>query len=150
MIDHSKKAAEFFLGGFNCAQSVAMAFADVVGMEEKTLARLASGFGGGMGRLREVCGAFSGMVMVFGWLYGYDDPKADEEKGRLYADLQTIAAEFKKEEGTIICRELLDNPPSDPKPSVRTAAYYAERPCVRFVALAACLLDEYIAAHPLA
>ena len=79
-MDHSEKAAELFLSGYNCAQSVAVAFCDVTGQNQSLTARLASPFGGGMGRMREVCGAVSGMFMVLGVLYGYDDPCEKEGK----------------------------------------------------------------------
>ena len=145
----SERAVQAFLDGYNCAQAVAVAFADLMGMEEKQVARLASPFGGGMGRMREVCGAVSGMLLVLGHLYGYDDPKADAEKMRLYQDVQNLAAAFREDYGTILCRELLENPPSDPKPTARTAAFYQDRPCARFVATAAELAERYIEEHPL-
>ena len=147
-MDRGMKAAEFFLGGYNCAQAVAMAFADVTGLDEKTSARMVSGFGGGMGRLREVCGAVSGMFFVLSTLYGYDSPD-DKVKKQLYTDVQKLAAEFKEENGSIICREILKNPPSDPNPSARTAEYYALRPCARMVYTAASLMEKYMEAHPL-
>ena len=148
-MDHGIKAAELFLEGYNCAQAVAVAFCDVTGLEEKATARMVSGFGGGMGRLREVCGAVSGMFFVLSYLYGYDDPKADEEKKQLYTDVQGLATKFQQQCSSILCRDLLDNPPSDPNPSPRTAQYYKERPCARFVMTAAELMDAFIAAHPL-
>ena len=148
-MDHGIKAAELFLEGYNCAQAVAVAFCDVTGLEEKTAARMVSGFGGGMGRLREVCGAVSGMFFVLSYLYGYDDPKADEEKKQLYTDVQSLAAKFQQQCSSILCRDLLDNPPSDPNPSPRTAQYYKDRPCARFVMTAAELMDAFIAAHTL-
>ena len=148
-MDYGIKAAELFLRGYNCAQAVAVAFCDVTGLEEKTAARMVSGFGGGMGRLREVCGAVSGMFFVLSYLYGYDDPKADEEKKQLYTDVQGLAAKFQQQCSSILCRDLLDNPPSDPNPSPRTAQYYKDRPCARFVMTAAELMDAFLAEHPL-
>ena len=148
-MDHGMKAAELFLGGYNCAQSVAVAFCDVTGLEEKFTARMVSSFGGGMGRIREVCGAVSGMFFVLGLLYGYDTPGDDESKKRLYTDVQALAARFREQCGSIICREILNNPPTDPNPSPRTAEYYKVRPCARMVLVAGQLLDEFIAAHPL-
>ena len=147
-MEHSEKAAGLFLSGYNCAQSVAVAFCDVTGQDEKLAARLASPFGGGMGRMREVCGAVSGMLMVLGALYDYDDPTEKDGKKQLYTDVQALADKFRAEAGSIICREILKNPASDPTPSARTAAYYADRPCARMVALAAGLLDAFIEAHP--
>lgn len=145
---HSEKAVELFLSGYNCAQAVSMAFCDCTKQEERLTAALASPFGGGMGRMREVCGAFSGMLMVLGILYGYDDPAAKEEKKQLYIEVQTLANKFRTEAGSIICRDILKNPSSDPTPAARTDEYYAKRPCARIVALAAKLLDEFIEAHP--
>ena len=148
-MNHSEKAFELFKSGYNCAQAVAVAFCDLTGLTETQAARIASSFGGGMGRMREVCGAVSGMFMVLGLLYGYDDPKANTEKKQLYTDVQSLAEEFKKDAGSIICRDILKNPPADPNPSPRTAEYYALRPCERMVFNAARLMDAFIAAHPL-
>ena len=148
-MDHGIKAAELFLQGYNCAQAVAVAFCDVTGLEEKFTARMVSSFGGGMGRLREVCGAVSGMFFVLGQLYGYDTPGDDVSKKALYTDVQDLAAKFRQEVGSIVCREILKNPPSDPNPTPRTAEFYQKRPCARMVLLAGQLLDGYIAQHPL-
>ena len=148
-MDHGIKAAELFFGGYNCAQSVAVAFCDVTGLDEKTATRMMSGFGGGMGRLREVCGAVSGMFFVLSYLYGYDTPGDDTGKMRTYADVQALAAKFRETCGSIVCREILKNPSTDPTPSPRTEEYYKKRPCARMVFTAATLMDAYIAAHPL-
>ncbi len=149
-MDHATYAAELFLKDYNCAQAVAVAFCDVTGMDPKLAARMAAPFGGGMGRMREVCGAVSGMLMVLGNLYGYDTPDSDEIKKKHYALVQELAGKFREENGSIVCREILKNPPSDPTPSPRTAEYYAQRPCARMVYTAAKILEEYIAAHPVA
>ena len=146
--NHSVLAAELFLKGYNCAQAVAVAFCDVTGLDETLSARLSSSFGGGLGRLREVCGAVSGMAMVAGALYGYEDPQDDAAKKAHYERIQQLAGQFRNRMGTIICRELLENPPSDPTPSPRTAEYYADRPCARFVMVAAEILDDYIQKNP--
>ena len=148
-MDHGTKAMELFVGGYNCAQAVAVACCDVTGLDEKQTAKMVSAYGGGMGRLREVCGAVSGMLFVLGCLYGYDNSDADETKKELYTQVQGLAAGFREQCSSIICRELLDNPPSDPNPSPRTAEYYKERPCTLMVKTAAVLMDEFIAAHPL-
>lgn len=147
-MDHSTYAAELFVGGYNCAQAVAVAFSDVTGLDAKTSAKLISSFGGGMGRMREVCGAVSGMLFVAGILYGYDTPD-DTAKKAHYARVQELAGKFREQVGSIVCRELLRDPPSDPNPTPRTAEFYKVRPCARFVVLAAQILDEYINAHPL-
>ena len=148
-MDHGLKAAELFLGGYNCAQSVAVAFCDVTGLDEKKTARMVSAFGGGMGRLREVCGAVSGMFFVLSCLYGYDTAGDDDSKMRLYTEVQELAGKFRESCGSIVCREILKNPPTDPKPSPRTAEYYKTRPCARMVLVAGQLMDEFIAEHPL-
>ncbi len=147
-MDHGMKAAELFVQGYNCAQSITVAFCDVTGMDERDAARLASSFGGGMGRMREVCGTVSGMFLVLGWLYGYDVPD-DKRKMALYTDVQALAAKFREENGSIVCREILKNPPSDPNPTPRTAEFYKKRPCARMCLTAGRILDAYIAAHPL-
>ena len=147
-MDHSIYAAELFLEGYNCAQAITVAFSDVTGLDKAVSAKIASSFGGGMGRMREVCGAVSGMLMVAGILYGYDDPKAETAKKELYKLVQAQAGAFREEVGSIICREILKNPPSDPNPSPRTAEYYAQRPCARMVYTAAKILDEYMEKHP--
>ena len=148
-MDHGIYAGELFLKGYNCAQAVVVAFTDVTGLDESFSARLSSSFGGGMGRMREVCGAVSGMLMVLSILYGYDTPGDDESKKRLYIEVQALAGKFREEVGAIVCREILKNPPSDPNPTPRTAEFYAKRPCARMVVTAGKLLDEFIAAHPL-
>ena len=148
-MDHNEYAAELFLKGYNCAQAVAVAFCDVTGLDVDFTARMASSFGGGMGRMREVCGAVSGMLMVAGLLYGYDTPGDDVSKKKHYTLVQTLSGKFREEVGSIVCREILKNPPSDPNPTPRTAEFYKIRPCARMVSLAARILDEYIAENPL-
>ena len=147
-MDHGERAAELFLSGYNCAQSVAVAFCDVTGMDEKTAARMASAFGGGMGRMREVCGAVSGMLMVLSVRYGYDTPGDDVSKKELYTRVQALAGRFREEVGSIVCREILKNPPSDPTPSPRTEEYYKKRPCARMVLTAGRIMDEFMAENP--
>jgi len=142
------KAAELFLQGYNCAQAVAVAFCDVTGLTEDFSAKMASSFGGGMGRQREVCGAVSGMLMVAGILYGYDKPGDDAQKMAHYKLVQDLCGAFRDQVGSIVCRDILKNPPSDPNPSPRTAEYYAQRPCARMVLLAADILEAHIRSHP--
>ena len=147
-MDHGIKAAELFMNDYNCAQAVAVSFCDVTGMDEKLAARLAAPFGGGMGRQREVCGAVSGMLMVLGQLYGYDDPGDNAVKMAHYALVQELCGQFRQEAGSIVCREILKNPPSDPNPTPRTAEFYKTRPCARLVLLAGQIMDRYIAENP--
>ncbi|MBP3339251.1 MAG: C_GCAxxG_C_C family protein [Lachnospiraceae bacterium] len=143
---YAKKAMQLFKEGYNCSQAVILAFSDKYDIEETTAVKLASSFGGGMGRMREVCGAVSGMFMVAGLLYGYDDPKAKEEKADHYARIQKLAAEFTKINGSIVCRELLGltQKKDDPTPSERTAEYYKKRPCEQLVGIAAAIMEDYI------
>ena len=143
---HREKAIEYFSAGYNCAQSVFAAFCDVTGYSEEQALLISSSFGGGMGRMRETCGAVSAMFMVAGALKGYTDISTDEPKKEHYTRIQKMAEEFKKEHGTITCRELLVTlkPSSTPTPSARTEEYYRVRPCVRFVATAADILDRMI------
>ena len=143
----AEQAAELFANGYNCAQAVAMAFCDLTGFTKEQTAKMLAAFGGGFGRLREVCGAVSGMTFVYGCLYGYEAPN-HEAQMKVYETEQALAAKFRETAGSIVCRDILKNPPSDPVPSPRTEAYYAQRPCVRMVYLATSILDEYIQAHP--
>lgn len=143
----SKKeiAMSYFKMGYNCSQSVVLAFADKMKMDSKDLARMASSFGGGLGRMREVCGAVSGMAMVAGMLYGYDNPEEYDKKSELYSRIQELAGRFTEKEGSIICREMLGlDGVSKPIPEKRTDSYYQKRPCVQFVGDAAEILDRYI------
>ncbi len=148
-MDHREYASELFCRGYNCAQSITVAFCDVTGLSEEFSARLASSFGGGIGRLREVCGAVSGMMIVLGLLYGYSEPGNDTVKKAHYQNVQALAGQFRESCGSIVCREILKNPPSDPNPTPRTAEFYKVRPCARMVATAAGILDQFIEEHPL-
>lgn len=141
---HAEKARALFKEGYNCAQAVTLAFADEMELDRETAAMLASAFGGGMGRMREVCGCVSGMALVAGKLCGYSDPKEQEGKATLYGLIQELAAEFRKENGSIICRELLAGITSDasPTPEQRTESYYRKRPCAELTACAAGILER--------
>lgn len=153
MAEKSRKerATELFMEGYNCAQSVFLAFEDLHGMERSAAAALSSSFGAGMGRLREVCGTVSGMFLTAGVLYGYDSPGAPKEKAEHYARIQELAAEFEKQNKTIVCRELLglDVKREAPVPEARTAEYYKKRPCPALAGCAAEIMDDYIKAHPI-
>lgn len=141
-----QKAKQLFLSGYNCAQAVAGAFCDEMGMEFSLVSRLVSPFGGGIGRTREVCGTVSGMMFVLGSLYGYDDPSAGDEKKRVYSEAQQLINRFKADNGSIICRELLglSRKSSSPTPSQRTSEYYKKRPCPELCEYAADILEEFI------
>lgn len=148
-LNRGEKARQNFLSGYNCAQSVVLAFDDVLcehGLDPQTVARMASPFGGGMGRMREVCGTVSGMLMVLGLVEGYDETKAYAAKKELYASVQQLAGAFRDRNGSIVCRELLglDAGPDKPTPEKRTDAYYRKRPCAELCACSAQILAEYL------
>lgn len=142
----SEKAKELFGKGYNCAQAVLCAFADECGMDEDTAYRLSSSFGGGLGRMREVCGAVSGMSMAAGLLYGYKKGDEPSKKGEHYKLIQSLAGKYKEENGSIICRELLSGVAhtDGTTPEARTKEYYKKRPCAELVECAARILEEYI------
>ena len=130
--------------GYNCAQSVFIAFSSEFGLDDETALKLSSSFGGGMGRLREVCGAVSAMFAIAGLKYGYTSPNNDEVKAKHYELVQQLAAKFKEKYGTIICRDLLELPEGSdsPIPSKRTEEYYKQRPCEAFVRYAAEIIEK--------
>lgn len=141
-------AKSYFEQGYNCSQAVALAFADEIGMNNDMIARLTGGFGGGMGRMREVCGTVSGTAFVLSALYGYSDPTDVTAKAQLYADVQKVAGEFKDENGSVVCRELLGLTKSgfdNPQPEKRTDKYYKKRPCGELVKMSADILEKFIA-----
>lgn len=135
----TKQAITFFEEGYNCSQAVFMAYSDIYGIEQETAAKLATSFGGGMGRLREVCGAVSGMFLVLGLQYPFIDTSDKVAKNNNYRAVQRTANEFKSIMGSYICADLLKlrHQPQNPESSERNEAYYTSRPCVRCVALAA-------------
>lgn len=135
-----------FMKGYNCSQSVVLAFADMIDIDEATLSKLSSSFGGGMGRLREVCGSVSGMFMVAGLLYGYDGPETGQAKADHYARIQELARRFEEKHGSIVCRELLGLSVRHdiPVPEARTSEYYKKRPCPEIIGDAAEILEQFI------
>ncbi len=141
-----QQAKALFLEGYNCAQAVFGAFCEELGLDFDIAMKLSSGFGGGMGRLREVCGAVSGMFMVFDMKHGYTSPTDKEGKMELYSHIQQLAKRFEEENGSIICRELLGlcEKKSSPTPEARTKEYYKKRPCAELVELAADIVDSYL------
>lgn len=144
---HSELAMSYFKEGYNCSQSVFMAFCDEYDMDIDMALKISSSFGGGMGRMREVCGTVTGMFMVAGMIYGYSDPKDHTSKTEHYKRIQYLAKEFEKKNHSIICRELLGlgAGKDSPTPEIRTAEYYKKRPCVELVGMAADIMDKYIA-----
>ena len=146
-IEKADKAKAFFKQGYTCSQSVVLAWSNELTLDIDTALRIAHPFGGGMGRLREVCGACSGAFMVLGLKYGSTDPKDAASKKKLYELVQAFAKRYKEENGrgSIVCRELLGlKGESTPTPSARTDEYYKKRPCVELIGLAAGLLDEFM------
>ncbi|MBR3603911.1 MAG: C_GCAxxG_C_C family protein [Elusimicrobiaceae bacterium] len=138
-----EKATALFKEGYNCSQAVLLAFAEDLGLDPNTAQKIATPFGGGMGRMREVCGAFSGLLMVLGVKYASNDPKDQKAKAEHYALVQKMAEEFKKQNGSIICRELLGlSGPQEPTPQPRTPQYYQKRPCADMVGSAAEILEN--------
>lgn len=144
---HEEQARANFRAGYNCSQSIVLAFGDVTGLDDIMAAKLASSFGGGMGRLREVCGAVSGIFMVLGLLEGYSNPQDQAAKAEHYRKIQLLAAEFTAKHNSIVCRELLGLKVKKevPEPEQRTEAYYKKRPCEEIIGDAARILDEYLA-----
>ncbi len=158
-------AKAYFLRGYNCSQAVLLAFSDLTGLDEKTAMKMASSFGGGMGRMREVCGTVSASLMVLGIMHGYDatSETASEDKTAHYARVQEFAGRFRAEMGSIVCREILANHVkriqaereehdeqiaamlSDSSvPTPRTEDYYRKRPCAEVAYAAASILEEYL------
>lgn len=145
-MNHADIAAENFLSGYSCAQSVFAAFSDVCRMSKTDMLRLSSPFGAGMGRMREVCGAVSGMFMVLGILYGNDKCSDISAKTEIYRKTRILADRFKEKYETIICRELIKNikTKDSPEPEERNKEYYEKRPCLKLVRCAAMILDDFI------
>lgn len=148
--ERRRKAMEYFHRGYNCSQSVMLTFCDIIGLDEETALKTASGLGGGMGRMREVCGCVSAMAAVSGFLIPATDPEDKIARKENYALVQNLAGRFKEKNGSIVCRELLKlrvEGWQNPEPSARSEEYYAARPCERLVGdaaeiLAACLADR--------
>jgi C_GCAxxG_C_C family probable redox protein len=142
------RAKELFLSGYNCCQSVVLAFEDITKLEPELAATISAPFGGGMGRLREVCGAVSGMTMVAGFISPCPTNSDAVAKKENYALVQQFAEAFREQNGAIVCRTLLglDHTKDNPTPSPRTAEYYKKRPCAELVADAARIVAQHLAA----
>ena len=140
-------AKKYFEDGYNCAQAVLLAFCEDFGLEKETAIMMSAPFGGGMGRLREVCGTFSGINMVLGLYEGKYDVKDNQKKSQLYKDVQALAEKFKEDNGSIICRDLLGlriKGKDDPTPEVRSDSYYKARPCSELCKYAGDLLEKFL------
>jgi C_GCAxxG_C_C family probable redox protein len=140
----TEQALKNFKNGYNCSQSVAMAYADLYPVDMETIKQISGSFGGGMGRLREVCGAVTGAFMILGMEYPASDPNDKAIKSTNYASVQHVALEFKKKMGSYICAELLKigRHPENPNPEDRNSEYYAKRPCAYCVAVASEILGK--------
>ena len=144
MEDKAEKAEELFLSGYNCAQSVFCAFCEDFGIDFEVGLKMTSSMGGGMGRLREVCGAVSSMFLLVGLKRGYIENNNDEIKANHYKLIQDLADEFKNEFGSILCRNLLGEDRGSYIPDKRTEEYYKTRPCAEFIKYAAKLTEKII------
>lgn len=144
--ERALRAKEYFREGYNCAQSVALAYADITALDGPTVATITASFGGGMGRLREVCGAVSGMAFLASFISPCPSKDNTEAKKANYALVQEFAEAFRKQNGAIVCRTLLglDRPKDEPTPSARTAEYYKKRPCADLVYDAALIVGNYL------
>lgn len=143
-MSYAETARDLFLDGYGCAQAVFTAFAPLLGLEKAQALRVAMGLGGGVGRLREVCGAVSGAAMVLGALYGGDDAR---DKTAAYAKVRQFADAFKEQHGAIVCRELLQKKKDEKEgaaPQPRDAQFYAARPCARLVFDAAAIVETML------
>lgn len=145
--ERALRAKEYFNNGYNCAQSVALAYADITNLDEEMVAKITASFGGGMGRLREVCGAVSGMAFLASFISPCPSADNAEAKKANYALVQEFAEAFRLRNGNIVCRSLLglDRPKDEPTPSPRTAEYYKKRPCAEYVYDAALIVGEHLA-----
>ncbi len=146
-----KAAEQFFMEGYNCCQAVLLAFEDVLEVDRSALLRVASGFGGGLARMREVCGTVSAMAMIAGFLSPAEEPSNMQQRRDNYALVQRFAQAFKEQKGSIVCREILGlrkpepgAPMESPMPSARTPEYYKTRPCAATVGIAARIVADYI------
>lgn len=143
-MNREKLAENYFKKGYSCSQAVTLAYQDLIHLDEETILKISSPFGGGMGCLREVCGAFSGALIVLGYLKG--NPTTDlKRKEKLYQIIQVMAKDFKKVNGFLTCRGLLNlKDKSSPKPSARTKNYYNHRPCLKIITSSVKILEKYL------
>lgn len=143
-MNRAEKGKKLFESGVNCSQAVMLAFEDELDVDRSVLLRIGASFGGGMGRLREVCGAVSGIFAVTGLLQGPEDPIDREAKAAHYKLIQEMAAKFREKNGSIICRELLGLRAAENSyvPEERTAEYYSRRPCAKYIMSAIEILED--------
>ncbi len=146
MVSRVEEAVRTFEAGYTCAQSVFVTYADLFGIDRETALKLTSAMGGGIGRMREVCGAVSSMALLAGLKEGNTDPANEEGKEKIYLLTRQLAEKFKQRHGTIICRELLgiEGMEKSARPSERTESYYNSRPCSGLVKTAAEIIEEML------
>lgn len=141
------KAREMFLQGYNCCQAVVGAFADLYGFDPETAMKMAEGFGGGMGRMRLTCGAVNAMAIVAGMKMSHGQAGDLKRRSEIYAVVRQMVGEFKDDNGTIICAELLGlSLPKDdsPVPEERTPDYYKRRPCPDKIHQCGLIIEKYL------
>lgn len=143
-MNREEKAIELFYNGYNCAQAVVLAFKDLLNVDEESLKSLSSSFGGGISRLREVCGCISGMGIVLGLIKGNYDVNNNDEKSKHYAKIQELSLKFKEEMKSYICADLLNisRKPSTPVAEKRSEKYYKDRPCAHYIGYMAKLIAQ--------
>lgn len=144
-----ERAVENFMAGYGCCQSVVAAFADLYGLDELQAKKIAAGFGGGVGRLRMMCGAVSGIVMLVGLDCGQTEGSDRDGKSACYKVVQELLAQSEAENGSLICAEILglkghEKARSSYVASPRTAEYYKQRPCAAKVESAARIFANYL------
>ena len=150
MEDRIEKAVKLFKEGYNCSQSVVAAFADLYGFTNEQALKMSASFGGGIGRMRQTCGAACGLFLLAGLETGSTEGKDREGKEANYKVVQQLAEEFRKRNGSLICAELLGLSKSAPTPATpeeRTNEYYKKRPCVKMVEEAARIWCEYLSTN---
>lgn len=145
--ERRESAMEIFRRGYNCCQAVLLAFEDVTGLDSNALVKIGSGLGGGVARMRDVCGTVSGMAIVCGFICPSDDPQDQSRRKACYELVQKLAGEFRDLNGSVVCRELLglESPGwQKPEPSARSAQFYKKRPCEQLVGDSAAIIAGYL------
>lgn len=148
-MDKAKKAVELFESGYNCSQAIVLAFEDYLKVDRKTLQSLSSSFGGGISRLREVCGCVSGMAIVMGIIHGDYDVNDNDQKAKHYELIQKLALKFNEKTNSINCAELLDKVKEveNPTPEIRSKEYYEKRPCSKYIKIMAEIIESELSNH---
>lgn len=148
-MDKAKKAVELFESGYNCSQAIVLAFEDYLNVDRKTLQSLSSSFGGGISRLREVCGCVSGMAIVMGIIHGDYDVNDNDQKAKHYELIQKLALKFKEKTNSINCAELLNKVKEveNPTPEIRSKEYYEKRPCSKYIKIMAEIIESELSNH---